>query len=54
MEGVGGVVVVSGDDESAGRQRLMLFRVAQLGDGEGGGDGHDGGCDQGDRVDATE
>ena len=51
MEGVGGAVfVVVGDDDAAGREGFFGFRVAEFGDGEGGGDGHDAGGDEGLRV----
>lgn len=48
MEAVGGLlVVVLGDHDLAGCEGLLGFWVAELGDGEGGWDGHHAGGDEG-------
>ena len=46
------MLAVVGDDNTADCERFFSFRVAEFGDGEGGGDGHDAGRDEGLRVDA--
>lgn len=46
------MLVIVGNDDSAGCEGFFGFRVAEFGDGEGGGDGHDAGGDESLRVDA--
>ncbi|KAH6603754.1 hypothetical protein Trco_007200 [Trichoderma cornu-damae] len=53
VQGVFGLVlVVVGDDDAAGGQGLLRLGIAELGDGQGGGDGHDAGGDEGLGVEA--
>lgn len=56
MQRVGGALLVfhGRDDDAARCEGLLGLWVAELGDGEGGGDGHDAAGDEGLRVDAHE